>query len=80
MTYLLSKNQIKLPNDFIENNQKWILVCYSGKPIKTMIYLAQLNPFKLNWSENPYQDAFYDLESKKLIKYVDVDLETYSVK
>lgn len=80
MTYLLSKNQIRLPNDFIEHNQKWILVCYSGRPIKTMVYLAKLNPFKLEWPENPYQNAFYDLESKKLIKYEDVDLETYSVK
>lgn len=80
MAYLLAKNQIILPNNFIENNQKWILLCYSGRPIKSMIYLAKLNPFKLDWSENPYQNAFYDLESKQLIKYEDVDLETYSVK
>ncbi len=80
MFYLLTKNKVKLPNDYIENNQKWILFCYPGKPLKSTVYLYQLNPFKLDWAENPYQNAFYDLESKKLIKYEDVDLETYSVK
>lgn len=80
MFYLVAHNCIKLPNDYIENNQKWILNCYPGRPMKSVIYLAKLNPFKLEWPENPYQNAFYDLESKKLIKYEDVDLETYSVK
>ncbi len=80
MFYLLTKNKVRLPNDYIENNQKWILFCYPGRPLKTTVYLYQLNPFKLDWSENPYQDAFYDLEAKQLVKYADVDLETYSVK
>lgn len=80
MFYLLTKNKVALPNDFIENNQKWILFCYPGRPLKSTVYLYQLNPFKLDWPENPYQNAFYDLEGKQLIKYEDVDLETYSVK
>ncbi|MCX6825432.1 MAG: hypothetical protein NTY80_04405 [candidate division SR1 bacterium] len=80
MTYLLQKNYVKLPNDFIENNQKWILLCYTGRPVKTMVYLAQLNPFKLDRPENKYQNCFYDLESKKLINYDNVDLESYSVR
>jgi hypothetical protein len=80
MFYLLTHNQIKLPNDYIQNQQKWILFCYPGRPLKSTVYLYQLNPFKLEWSENPYQKAWYDLESKKLIKYGDIDLETYSVK
>lgn len=80
MTHLLQKNYVKLPNDFIENNQKWILICYTGRPIKSMVYLSQLNLFKLDWSENPYQNCFYDLESKKLINFSNVDLETYTVK
>lgn len=80
MFYLLTKNQVKLPNEYIENQQKWVLFCYPGRPLKSTIYLAKLNPFKLDWQENPYQDAFYDLEAKQLIKYEDVDLETYSVK
>lgn len=79
MIYLLSKNQIKLPNEFIENNQKWILFCYPGRPLKSQIYTYQLNPFNLNWSENPYQNCFYDLENKKLIDCLTVDLKTYKV-
>lgn len=77
MFYLLSKNQVKLPNEYIENNQKWILFCYPGKPLKSTIYLYQLNPFNLDWKENPYQNCHYDLESKKLIDFTRVDLETF---
>jgi len=80
MFYLLNKNQVKLPNEFIENNQKWVLFCYPGKPLKTTIYLHQLNPLNLDWKENPYQNSQYDLESKELIDFTRVDLETYSVK
>lgn len=80
MIYLLNKNQIKLPNDYVENNQKWILFCYPGRPIKTIVYLHQLNPFKLEWKENPYQNSFYDLEEKQLIDFQRVDLETYQVR
>lgn len=80
MIYLLSKNQVKLPNEYIEGNQKWILFCYPGRPVKTIVYLFQLNPFKLNWSDSPYQNAFYDLEEKKLIEFDRVDLETYKVR
>ncbi|MEQ1500122.1 MAG: hypothetical protein ABL917_01970 [Parcubacteria group bacterium] len=80
MFYLLSKNQIKLPNEYIENNQKWILLCYSGRPLKSCVYLYKLNPFKLDWGENPYQNSWYDLESKQLIDLNRVDLETYEVR
>ncbi len=80
MTYLLSKNQIKLPNEYIEGGQKWVLFCYPGRPLKNTIYLYQLNPFKLDWPENPYQNANYDLEAKQLIEFDRVDLETYQVR
>ncbi len=80
MLYLLAHNEINLANEYVEGNQKWILNCYPGRPIKSIVYLAKLNPFKLDWSENPYQNCFYDLESKKLIKYDNIDLENYSVK
>lgn len=80
MIYLLNKNQIKLPNDYIENNQKWILFCYPGRPIKSIVYIHQLNPFHLDWKDNPYQNSFYDLEAKQLIDCDRVDLETYQVK
>ena len=77
--YLINKGEVKLPNEYIENNQKWILLCYPGRPLKSIVYLSQLNPFKLEWTENPYQNAFYDLEAKQLVEYDRVDLETYSV-
>ncbi len=80
MMYLLRKNRVKLPNEYIENNQKWILFCYPGKTLKSEIYLHQLNPFKLDWKENPYQDSTYDLESRVLINFNQVDLETYNTK
>jgi len=78
MFYLMLKNQVKLPNDFIENQQKWILFCYPGKPLKSTIYLFQLNPFSLNWSENPYQNSCYDLKSKTLYDFDRLDLETWN--
>ncbi len=80
MMYLLSKNEIKLPNEFIENNQKWVLFCYPGRPLKSTIYMYQLNPFNLHWNENLYQNSHYDLESKQLVDFSRVDLATYSVK
>lgn len=80
MMYLLSKNQVKLSNEYIENNQKWILWCYPGRPLKSAVYLYQLNPFKLEWEENPYQNCQYDLEAKQLIDFARVDLTTYVVR
>ena len=80
MFYLLTHNKVKLPNEYIENQQKWILWCYPGKPLKSTIYIYQLDPFKLMCPENPYARAHYDLESKQLIEFDRVDLETYTVK
>jgi hypothetical protein len=77
MMYLMSKNQVKLPNEFIENQQKWVLFCYPGRPLKGVAYIYQLNPFKLDWPENPYQNSHYDLESKQLVDFSRADLETY---
>lgn len=79
MVYLLNKNQIKLPNEYIENNQEWILFCYPGRPIRSMIYIHQLNPFKLDWPSSPYQNSFYDLEAKQLVDCLRVDLGIYKV-
>jgi hypothetical protein len=78
MFYLLTKNQIKLPNEYIEGNQKWILFCYPGRPLKSTVYLYQLNPFDLEWAENPYQNAHFDLGAKQLIEFNRVDLDTYN--
>ncbi len=80
MMYLLSKNQVKLPNEYVENNQKWILWCYPGRPLKSAIYVYQINPFNLNWSESPFQNCHYDLEAKELVDFGRVDLESYKVR
>jgi len=77
--HLIQKGKVKLPNEYIENNQKYVLICYPGRPLKTIVYIAQQNFFNLIWEENPYQDSFYDLQDRKLIKYSSVDLDTYIV-
>ena len=79
MMQLLMKNQVKLPNEYIENQQKWVLFCYPGRPLKSFVYFSQLNPFDLVWEDNPYQNSHYDLEGKKLINMDNIDLDTYSV-
>jgi hypothetical protein len=80
MMYLVSKGQVKLPNEYVEHNQKWVLWCYPGRPMKSTVYFYQLDPFNLDWLENPYQNCQYDLESKQLIEMDRVDLETYKVR
>ena len=80
MMYLTMKNQVKLPNEYIDGQQKWILWCYPGRPLKSEVYIHQLNPFKLDWTENPYQSCQYDLDEKILIDFNRVDLETYQVR
>ena len=78
MFYLLAKNEISLPNEFIDHEQRWILICYPGKPIRSIVYVFQLNPFNLNWKGSKYQNAYYDLKSKQLVEMDRVDLETYT--
>lgn len=76
----ISKKRIKLPNEYIQGREKWVLWCYPGAPLKGEIYLYQKNFFKLEAPENPYQNSRYDLESKKLIDYTKIDLEKYNYK
>jgi len=77
LCYLISKGQMKLENNFINNHEKWILIAYPGKPLKAHIYLHQLNPFKLENKENKYEDSWYDLNEKKLYDFLKIDLENY---
>ncbi len=78
MLYLLSKKQVSLPNEYIQGREKWVLWCYPGKPLKGQVYAYQLNHMKLDTPENPYENCAYDLESKKLVDFMRVDLETYN--
>jgi hypothetical protein len=43
--YFLSKKQIRLPNEYIQGREKWILWCYPGVPLKGMIYTYQKKLF-----------------------------------
>lgn len=78
--YLLSKKKISLPNDYIQGREKWVLWCYPGVPLKCVAYTYQKNFFKLETPENPYQNHAYDLQSKKLINFLEIDLEKYNYK
>lgn len=74
--YLVTKGQVGLSNDYIDNKQKWILNCYPGKPLYTGAYLYQKNPLRLSNPKNKYENCFYDLEEKKLYDFDNMDLNT----
>ena len=77
LLYALSKKKISLPNSYIQDREDWVLWAYPGVPLKGMAYTYQQNPLKLDSPENPYQNHTYDLESKKLVDYMRINLETY---
>ena len=75
--YLLSKGQIYLPNQHVNGREEWILWCYPGAPLKAQIYLYQKNFLKHDNPKNIYQNCTYNLETKKLIDFTRIDLDTY---
>lgn len=75
--YLASKGKLILKNDFTNGHEKWILHCYPGKPLKSEVYLYQLNPLDLHNSKNKYENCYYDLSFKKLYDFNRIDLETF---
>lgn len=77
MLYLIAKGEVRLRNDFIRGHERWILNCYPGPAMKAHMYLHQKNFFHLDNPENPYQDAWYDLEKKKLYRFDEINLEEY---
>lgn len=76
--YLVLKGQIKLPNEYIQGREKWVLICYPGNPPRNFVYLLQKNFFKLKQVQ-PYE-GHYNLDTKRFVDFHNVDLETYSVK
>ena len=78
ISYLITKGQVNLQNEYIQGKEKWILYCYPGKPLKSQIYLFQKNFFKLSNKENKFENCFYDLQEKKLYDFNRIDLETYN--
>jgi len=75
---LIAKMKAKLSNDYIQGRQKWTLVAYPGKPPKSLAYLFQLNPLKLDGEGNKYDACQYDLDSKKLYEFGRLDLDNWN--
>jgi len=75
MFYLLTKGAVRLRNDFVEEHHKWILWCYPGKPLKSMLYIQQKNLFNLHNPKNIYETSIYDLKEKKLYDASKIDVE-----
>ncbi len=78
VTYLLTKKQITMPNEYVQGRESWILNAYPGPQLKGQIYVYQKNPLNLEAPENIYQNCTYDLEAKKLIDFTRIDLNTYN--
>lgn len=80
MLYLGTKGKIKIQNDYIQGREKWILWCYPGRAPKALIYLYQLNPFRLKNPKNYYENVCqYNLGTGELYKIDNIDLESYSL-
>lgn len=75
MTQLIMKGIISIPNDYIQNHQKWVLFCYPGKPLQSQAYFQQKNPFELENPTNKYENSFYDLETHTLYDLTKLKLE-----
>ncbi len=80
MFYLMSKGQLRIPNDYVQDRQEWILWCYPGIQPKALIYTYQKNLFSLENPINRYENCTYDLEAKKLVDFMRIDLKTYEYK
>lgn len=74
--YLMAKGKINFQNEFVKN-PKWVLQCYPGKPLRSEVFLSQLNPLKLSNPENKFENHYYDLEGHILYDYTNLDVETF---
>ncbi len=80
LVYFISKGKLQLPNDYIQGQERWILTCYPGQPLRSERYLYEQNFFKLSHLQNPYEDAFYDLSAKQLHRFVTSSSKQISLK
>jgi len=69
ISYLITKGKTFLPNEFVQNHEEWILLCYPGAPMKSFTYFYQKNLFNIDNNKNIYQNSFYNLDDKKLYDY-----------
>lgn len=74
--YLIAKGKVLLRNEHVHGHEKWILWCYPGKPLKSQIYLFQINIFGFRNKKNKFENCFYDLEERKLYDFSRIDLDT----
>lgn len=70
--YLANFGQLKITNTFTAGEEKWILQCYPGDPLKSEIYLLKLNPCKFK-SDNIYKLGMYNLEKNIFMDYSKID-------
>ncbi len=77
--YLITKGKMLFRNNYIQGHEKWILWCYPGKPLKSQIYLTQINLFGFHNKKNKFETCFYDLEEKKLYDFSRIDLDTLNL-
>lgn len=75
MFYLIAKGRVRMVNEFVVDHEKWILMCYPGKPLLSEVYIFQKNLFGLNNTKNKFENCYYDLEEKKLYDYNKIDLK-----
>ena len=78
LSYFILKEEIYIPNLYVNGRDKWRIICYPGKPNKSMIYFFQKNIFNLK-SGNPYQNCLYDLEEKKLYDFDKIELSSLKI-
>ncbi|MCF7910123.1 hypothetical protein K9L16_00430 [Candidatus Pacearchaeota archaeon] len=76
LDYLVVKGKVRLQNDFVQDKEKWILNCYSGKPHRSHAYMHQKNFFKIR-STNVYQNSWYDLTNKKLYEFERMNIDNF---
>ncbi len=76
MHYLITKEQVKIPNAYVNGRDRWRIICYPGKPNKSAIYFFQKDILNRK-SSNPYQNHQYDIEGKKLYDFLNIDLGTF---
>ena len=76
LDFLVAKGKVRLQNDFVQDKEEWILNCYNGKPHRANAYIHQKNLLKIK-SNNVYQNAWYDLDAKKLYEFDRMDIDTF---
>ncbi len=75
--YAATKGLVELPNEFVQGRQEWVLNIYPGKPIRSQVYLYQLDPLKLGRTSNVYGNCWYDWQQCVLYDFERLDIETF---